>query len=103
MNIQANSEMKNDPQSSSIKLSYDWIIGKWQTTTREFGLTTLIVNNDNTVIYYGSNTPQFRGKFTIEDDVMYCFFETENIKFPLNNSNQTIDFGQGYYAKKISD
>jgi hypothetical protein len=86
--------------SNSI-LNYDWIIGKWQATTNQFGLTTLIVNNDNTVVFYGSSTDKFRGSYVIEDDVIYCFFATENIKFPLDMKNKLVDFGQGYWGKKV--
>ena len=79
---------------------YNWIFGKWQTITAELGLMTVVVNKDN-VICYGANTKQFVGTYQIEDNVMYCFFETENIKFPLDAKNQTIDFGKGYFAKKV--
>ena len=95
------SESVNEKASSNLKSSSDWVIGKWQTTTNDFGLTTLIVKNSNTVIFYGSNTDRFQGTYIIENDVMYCFFATENIQFPLDKKNQTIDFGDGYFAKKV--
>ena len=96
--IEAKDSLQLSSQSNS---NYDWVVGRWQITTNEFGLTTLIVNNDNTVIYYGANTDHFQGIFKIEDNVMYCFFDIENIKFPLDKVNQTIDFGGGYYARKV--
>ena len=92
----------NDSQSSlNVTSNNDWVIGKWQVPSNEFGLLTLIVNTDNTIVYYGSNTPHFRGSYVIENDVMYCFFPTENIKFPLDKKNQIIDMGEGLLAKKV--
>jgi len=96
----SNMTSENKTLLDNSNLNFDWIIGKWQATTAEFGLTTLVVNRNN-VIFYGANTDHFVGTYQIEDNVMYCFFQTENIKFPLDVKNQIIDFGQGYFAKKV--
>jgi len=99
----ATSETKNIEQpSSQSNSSNDWIFGKWQVNTSELGLTTLIVNRDSTVITYGEYTEHFQGRYLIQDDVIYCFFPTENIKYPLDTKNHTIDFGQGYIGKKVA-
>lgn len=81
--------------SHSNTSNYEWINGKWFVNTREMGLVTLVIRADNTLMMNN-----FEGRFEIEDDIMYCYFETENIRLPLNKTNQTIDFGKGYILRK---
>jgi hypothetical protein len=82
-------EVYNPSQSNTNA----WLIGEWSVYVPEFGTVKLSITDERTLILAGERTT-----YSIKGNTMYI---GDGTPFPLNKSNQTIDFGEGYYFRKI--
>ncbi len=90
-----------EKQTSNVNSDYsstnsnEWLIGEWEVNVPEFGMVKLIIDK-NTVTEI-TNSGRHIDSYSITDGVMTCF----NTSYSLDPVNQRIDFGEGYYYRKV--
>lgn len=94
----SNSEKKISQENPN----YDWLIGTWEVHTPEFGNISLVILDDKSLIYKDMFETEKCSYITNGNKLTYSDSSPIATGAILIKSNQTIEFGEGYYYRKVS-